>query len=956
MDDPWGNAWREPSTSQNATSSSWASKPAEPDAVTEEADIGAPSWSTGLGIRWDEPPDAPGAIWNQTSDPDPWSPTNPYHTIQLTQIPPPHASERSEPSTPTPVPLDVPLTPPPPEPPQTKKDEEAVASADVSRDEDELTEFPRRSPSPVPPSASSPDAFGTFEIGAKSDGIDPWTYEQQPSDDAWGSPWGNDVHGANGGPAEQPQNEGMDEWERARQEKEEMDRRLPPEFLATLLAQVEGFSDEAWPDPEPQEEAEWQKRWRTGLDGVEGLLASNSLITRYVPEMVLPQMKPFSTTFTCKAMADAVKLSRNTGLARNSPMAHFMAGRGATAWESHVRSRVDIAKDEVPLGWRIVEKEKEKDEKAEEKTKKSGGLLASLWNRRASSTPREAVKIASPLQDNPSKTEGIVSATRSSSESVRSTTSTGSKAVPTPTTSVSPTPTAASTKTMPTTSYSEAGLPSFDSMDSVSEVPAQTSTSAVSRFFGRFGRSRPAPGSSPRSSIALSQGDVEFLSDLVPSATDEDETQDPQFQGLESLIASKPVMQKLPAPLPPPPSAPIRPPSNGRLPGSHARTASGSLSSFDVLSPAPATGSPSPASVSVTPAAAPSLPSGSVVASAPLSRPITPAQPSAKIQAPRHDRTLTSPSLSVFSTPKNTTAPVSLFDSSPPLPSSCVPHASAAFSAYGDAMLSLQAESQSRTAVFPAPPPASRPQSGSPFSLSSISPTVSGPPTSQSHYPLTAFDDFDDFSDFHSSSVRAPLAAAAQDPFSDFGGDFATSASQAFPSASSSSQPLKQPRPSVSTSTNFSAFDDFSDFVSSPVRTPTPPQPPSKRTPAHISPQPTSTTSSMSVASGQSLAARRQGLSPSAHMHTLNLVESAAKSAGKRWPAPPSPLPQALPPPPPSTSTSSISAVDLLSCLLQLHGPSARPRTSTKQGRETHLPATNTPANAEQGHSTTRAK
>lgn len=57
-------------------------------------------------------------------------------------------------------------------------------------------------------------------------------------------------------------------------------------------------------------------------------------------------------------------------------MGHFLSGRGSTAWETSIKSRVEVVQDEVPAGWRIVEKEKE--EKVEEKTKKSGGLLANL--------------------------------------------------------------------------------------------------------------------------------------------------------------------------------------------------------------------------------------------------------------------------------------------------------------------------------------------------------------------------------------------------------------------------------------------------------------------------------------------------------------------------------------------------------------------------------------------------
>ena len=85
-------------------------------------------------------------------------------------------------------------------------------------------------------------------------------------------------------------------------------------------------------------------------------------------------------------MADAVKLSRNTALARTSPMSTFLAAKGSTAWETSVKSRIEKTVDEVPLGWRILEKDPKKDEKAEDKVKKPTGLLAGLWGRRTPSS------------------------------------------------------------------------------------------------------------------------------------------------------------------------------------------------------------------------------------------------------------------------------------------------------------------------------------------------------------------------------------------------------------------------------------------------------------------------------------------------------------------------------------------------------------------------------------------
>ena len=112
-------------------------------------------------------------------------------------------------------------------------------------------------------------------------------------------------------------------------------------------------------------------------------VCSDVLIPRYVPSLTLPQVLPFGKSFTAKAMANAVKLSRNTSLARTSPMSTFLAAKGSTAWETSVKSRIETSVDEVPLGWRILEKEGKKDDKAEEKARKPTGLLAGLWGRRS---------------------------------------------------------------------------------------------------------------------------------------------------------------------------------------------------------------------------------------------------------------------------------------------------------------------------------------------------------------------------------------------------------------------------------------------------------------------------------------------------------------------------------------------------------------------------------------------
>jgi hypothetical protein len=116
-------------------------------------------------------------------------------------------------------------------------------------------------------------------------------------------------------------------------------------------------------------------------------VCSDNLLLRYIPTLTLPQLLTSGRSFTAKAMADAVKLSRNSAVACTSPMSTFLAAKGSTAWETSVKSRIETSVDEVPSGWRILEKDPKKDEKVDERVKKPAGLLAGLWSRRASSSP-----------------------------------------------------------------------------------------------------------------------------------------------------------------------------------------------------------------------------------------------------------------------------------------------------------------------------------------------------------------------------------------------------------------------------------------------------------------------------------------------------------------------------------------------------------------------------------------
>jgi hypothetical protein len=62
-------------------------------------------------------------------------------------------------------------------------------------------------------------------------------------------------------------------------------------------------------------------------------------------------------------------------------MAHFMLNKGSSSdWEAAVKNRSDKVPDDMPVGWRIVEKREEAPAPVE--TKKRSGLFSSFWHRR----------------------------------------------------------------------------------------------------------------------------------------------------------------------------------------------------------------------------------------------------------------------------------------------------------------------------------------------------------------------------------------------------------------------------------------------------------------------------------------------------------------------------------------------------------------------------------------------
>lgn len=527
MDDLWGNAWGSPDdVKDEKKTAAWSTPEITRGDDHQEDDLSVPSptWSTtGPGIRWDEPSAAPSPLWStgHHGTQQDWSLDNPYGNIPLgdsSQAEPPNDDSsndlQSHPTPPTTQSDDIPASPPSAEP---ELEDEVVSSQMLSS---------VHTPGPSPP--PSPNAFGTFIAGAEHGDVVPLPSDRgslgsQLYANEWDSPWGS-VPGVVDDESLQHTD---DEWESAKQRQLEMDRRVPPELLSRILFHLEGFAKDAWPGIPDEAEPNWQMQWHSGMD-VDGL---DALMPRYVPSLTLPQVQPFGRSFTAKALADAVKLSRNTALARTSPMSTFLAAKGSTAWETSVKSRIETSVDEVPLGWRILEKEGKKDEKVEEKVRKPTGLLAGLWGRRTSGT-------TSSIPDTEQNIPPLSSIAPESGRSVQTPNQRSSvESVKSPS-EIKPV-----SQTLLEPNLSQAPAPSQDE-----DLPPSSGPSAVSRFLNRFSRSRPSSSPS-RNSLTLSGDDLEYLSDVRSNSADLMDTSDEQLE-FGSTAPSGLLPGKLQPPLP----------------------------------------------------------------------------------------------------------------------------------------------------------------------------------------------------------------------------------------------------------------------------------------------------------------------------------------------------------------------------------------------------------------------
>ncbi|KAJ3745452.1 hypothetical protein DFH05DRAFT_1609801 [Lentinula detonsa] len=687
MDNPWHNAWDEsqsknspPSAPQKSlfSTSTWK------DPTENETDIALPSWSAGPAVTWNEPSDDAPTLWAaSTSNDSATSKVSPTLSPKVARWTSPYESmsahfgdsgssvdgnseteEREE----------------------DEVEEEEVLVEEWVRGEDEkvhespsannealeadgqeehetttlktsevidpwtppqsvfptstsLSSVLSTTTSNSPPAPGSPDAFefGTFESGASDSIGGPSVDDSLPNPDAeWGTAWAAKETDLN----DKEEEEVLDQWERARREKEKMDRAVPPELLAYILHTLEGIADDLWPSaPQPKakdvdkgtitntsqkyskdtseldhsegdvqrspsadddegqdivertvtpkpRQAEnqtdtWKDEtqsedfllhWKGGIDAVEHLSELSHNIAPPLPPLsslpLLPSQSSNPQSPILKRSSEALRLTRSTVTSSSGPFGLYLKSKGSIEWEVAVKARPEKTSEQereeiVPAGWRILPKENENEKKVEapEMKKKGSSILSSFFGRKTETSPaenRNTSKDESPrpsLGSSRNSLDSTVSKTELKAESPSTKLPAHPVSAPVPSTSAAST----STTTNALSTYGDGGPPDFF-QDVPTTAPAP---SAVSRFLNRFSsssRNRPSHSrQNSNASLALSTDDLEFLEDIVPSASDDHEhdnglvqTGTSDLTGLQKMIESAP----LPAPLLPPPRAP----------------------------------------------------------------------------------------------------------------------------------------------------------------------------------------------------------------------------------------------------------------------------------------------------------------------------------------------------------------------------------------------------------------
>ncbi|KAF9258930.1 hypothetical protein L218DRAFT_706679 [Marasmius fiardii PR-910] len=499
MDNPWANAW---ATSDNTSD--------------------GPGWeqSTATGKPWTQPSSNTEPAWNPpspkwTADEPVWRPPTPqWSKSELeTEAEPEKEQKHEEEQEPE-------WSDPPP---ASAADEEDLQDIIVP-----TTELPLLSPVP----AIDTDAFGSFEAAQ----------------------WGH-VHDASPKADEEEPSRPVDEWELARQEKAKQDQYVPPELLSAILAQLELLSNDIFPQNVPNHDTAPTTLARDIIEAVEGLEAvASQLISTSISLEPIP---PFSKSWIHKKTADAVRLSRHSNAARQaSPLARYLESKGSTAWEAAVKSRPEPIHDDsdvLPAGWKVLDSQNEKGTlAAPEMKRKSTGILSSFFGRNnktaspASSTPTSAR--TSPV---PSPRPSIDSGKGPASVPSAATTSTVKHILP----SVKPVAPPA-VPTPSTSSITSAVISTAEPHTSPDIFPPEAPPpSAVSRFLGRFSRTKSTNANEP--SMVLSSDDLDFLTEqdafkVVPSALDDDDDDPLGFGSLQSDSRKQKPPSHAPLVIPPP--------------------------------------------------------------------------------------------------------------------------------------------------------------------------------------------------------------------------------------------------------------------------------------------------------------------------------------------------------------------------------------------------------------------
>ncbi|KAJ7777462.1 hypothetical protein B0H16DRAFT_1879515 [Mycena metata] len=920
MDDPWANAWGEPATT------STVQKPIfpVPQAADDEEDITIPAWEI-QAPSWSDDNNT-NSLWGARSpalDKFPsWQ--SPYDDLlaKPSSSTPPDAAEEPEQASEE----DEEEVVPDPEPVAP----ESPPESPVERPFEAPFEAPVVSPvtSPVLPPHSppgSPDAFGTFETGLDEERAteDPWSpskggFVPDAEDSAWGTAWAPHED-------EEPEDDApVDEWEAAKQQKAMQDKHVPPELLAAILLQFTELSNDLFPPlPTPKlDPDDYRANRHKGLQGIDSL---NPNVIRLLPtDLTLPPPRPFLKSAIAKQTAESLRLSRSASFVRFSPLSHYSATKGSTAWEASVKRRPEPVGDAdlLPPGWRVVEK---KDEVVVTDKKKTGhGGLLSFFGRRAGTPPVVSGEGSTPRSASPAS----ASSPRASMDSVRSptlsaksptNTSPATSTVVSPTTSTS-TPPPAPPLVAPTLSQTPSQMSqSSDTFETPADppTPASAAPSRVSRFLGRFGRKSSVASTGPQN-LALSEGDFDFLADIEGGAAEASTA--PMIADSNFSISGALLDDAVPLP------AKLAPP------------------------PRPAAVPAIPAPMAAKPVAAAAVPTrhGEQAPRGPEITDInidelaifgtyTPPPPANKKQPPTVTKPFAPPLVSSSSAPAPTPTGMSPvestdidfsawgFDDEEPKSGGMVRRDSEPVRRTTGQTLNTRAAQNVRGGVIPPPRRAPTAIMSSGSSKPAVVPKLDAtfgfppPPRSQTQTPTAApilppppgmkapaakpallDDDDDEFSDFHTPPISPPTSGNALYDAS-------------FSSSTSSNRALFASTSSASVPTNL--FDDFDDFMqASPhspetLRTPSPPRLPAKsprfqapaplffaqRAPSQSSDDPDDTP--LAVIAQESKAAAAKAAS---HERTRSLVESAAARSGVRWPAraPPSPVPEVIAPPP----------------------------------------------------------